>query len=53
MVAGAGLPSFLYNHVNRSFLVGVGLFDPGVLFARPLLMSLHDEGKVRDLLVIT
>src|SRR5215203_235306 len=33
--AGAGSPSLLYNHVNRSFLQRRGLFDQGVLVARP------------------
>lgn len=27
MAAGAGPPSLLYNHVNRSFRWGRGLFD--------------------------
>jgi hypothetical protein len=35
LVAGAGPPSILYNHVNRSFRRGRGLFDLGVLVARP------------------
>jgi hypothetical protein len=37
---GAGLPSILYNHVNRSFLWGRGLLDPGVLVARPFFVAL-------------
>src|SRR5215204_7400121 len=28
---------FVYNHVNRSFLVGVGLLGRGVWVARPFL----------------
>lgn len=35
MAAGAGPPSLLYNHVNRSFLVGVGLIGRGELVTRP------------------
>jgi hypothetical protein len=33
-----GPSSFLYNHFNGSFRGGEGLFDPGVLVARPFLM---------------
>jgi hypothetical protein len=29
---------FCYHHVNRSFHSGGGLFDPGVLVARPLFL---------------
>jgi hypothetical protein len=47
LAAGAESPSlfgspveagaaFLYNHVNRSFLWGLGLFDRGGLVARPI-----------------
>jgi hypothetical protein len=42
LAAGAGSPSILYNHVNRSFLWGRGLFDPGVLVARPFFLSSSD-----------
>jgi hypothetical protein len=35
LAVGAGPPSILYNHLNRSFRWGRGLFDPGVLVARP------------------
>ncbi len=38
MVAGAGLPSILYNHVNRSFLCGRGLFDLAGLRGSAFLM---------------
>jgi hypothetical protein len=37
--AGAGSPSSCYNHVNRSFLVGVGLLGRGELVARPFLRA--------------
>src|SRR5829696_3460369 len=43
--AGAGSPSHLYNHVNGSFLQGRGLFDQGVLVARPFSCA-ADPGTI-------
>jgi hypothetical protein len=37
--AGAGLPSFLYNHLNRSFLIGVGLWV-GACWSHALFLCL-------------
>jgi hypothetical protein len=39
LAAGAGPPSLLYNHLNRSSLRDRGLFVPGVLVARPFALS--------------
>jgi hypothetical protein len=38
--AGAGLPSFLYNHFDRSFLIGVGLWV-GACWSHALFLCSH------------
>jgi hypothetical protein len=40
LAAGAGPPSLLYNHVNRSFLWGRGLFDLAGLAGSAIFFSL-------------
>ena len=49
MVAGAGLPSFLYNHVNRSFLIGVGLFGSGRVGRTPFFSVVGHDARTRAL----